>query len=596
MIASLFGSMPGGVQTRPRRRWFCAGVFVGAWLGLLLPAAAVAAGAIDPASLISLQGRIEPRDGGQAEIVVAVEVAAAFHINAHQPDDPFLIPTTLSLSAAKVSFNKPVYPKPKREKFAFAPDKGLLVLSGAFEIRARATPAPSGAVEASLHYQACDATRCLAPATVRLRFPSGKAAVSAFMPADPTDDGGLLARFLDESSLPVALGMILLLGLGLNLTPCVYPLISVTLGYFGAQAGHGHRPWSLAVAYVLGLTLSFALLGTAAALLGSLVGAPLQQPVVVLSLAGVLLALALSSFGVFEIRLPHALVNRLGVASRGFGGAGAMGLTMGVVAAPCIGPVVLGLVLYVGARQDAALGFLLFSVLGLGMGAPYILLAGFAGSLHRLPRAGEWLRWMNHLFGFLLLGMALFFVRHLLPEAVLHWLVPVLIGVAAMYLGFFESSGQTMRGFTTFRRFGGLLALLLAAWLAIPAAPAAKAVLWEPLSLSAVDRVMGQGRPAVVEFSADWCAPCVEMQRSTFVDPAVVAESREVAMLQVDVTASDAAADALLQRFEIAGVPTMLFFDATGREIERLVGFVETSRMLELLRRIRRETDETAGA
>ncbi len=542
---------------------------------------------VDPASLVRLSGRIVPQDDASAEIVVIAEVAAGFHINAHKPLDPFLIPTDLSLAAAGSQFAAPLYPEPARRSFAFAPGKPLLVMDGRIEIRARATPAPAGPVKASLHYQACDETRCLPPTTVHVRFPETRAGL---LPPAIAPAGGLdaqLAGLLREASLPVVLGAIFLLGLGLNLTPCVYPLISVTLGYFGAQAGQRRRPWSLAIAYVLGITASFAVLGTMAALAGALIGAPLQQPVVVAALSGVMVALALSSFGLFELRMPHAIVNRLGIASAGPGGAAAMGLTMGVVAAPCIGPVVLALVVYVGARQETGLGLLLFAVLGLGMGAPYLLLAVVADSLHRLPRAGDWLRWMNRLFGFLLLGMAIFFVRHLLPVAVVQWATAGLVATAAVYLGFLEPSGRTYGSFATLRRFGGLVALPAAVWMVLPVNLPEGAVKWEPLTLAAVDRVIAGGRPAVVEFSADWCLPCVEMERTTFVDPEVVAASGAVAMLQADVTTSDSRTEALLQRFGVAGVPTMLFFDADGREVERVVGFLDARRMTELLRDIR---------
>ena len=551
-------------------------------------AGALAVAPVDPASLVQLSGQIVPRDDASAEIVVTAQVAAGFHINAHEPLDPFLIPTDLSLVAAGSQFAAPLYPKPARRSFAFAPGKSLLVMDGRFEIRARATPAPAGPVKASLHYQACDETRCLAPVTVQIRFPEPRAGLVPAAPAAASSGiDAHLTRLLSDASLPVALGAIFLLGLGLNLTPCVYPLISVTLGYFGAQAGQRKRPWSLAIAYVLGITASFAALGTMASLAGAVIGAPLQQPLVVAALAGVMVALALSSFGLFELRMPHAIVNRLGTASTGPGGAAAMGLTMGVVAAPCIGPVVLALVVYVGARQQTGLGLLLFSVLGLGMGAPYLLLAVVADSLHRLPRAGEWLRWMNRLFGFLLLGMAIFFVRHLLPVTVVQWATAGLLATGAVYLGFLEPSGRTSGTFATLRRFGGLVTLPAAVWMVLPATLPKDAVKWEPLTLAAVDRAIGGGRPAVVEFSAQWCLPCVEMERTTFVDPAVVAEASSVAMLQADVTTSDATTDALLQRFGVAGVPTMLFFDAEGREVERVVGFLDARRMTELLRHIR---------
>jgi len=318
---------------------------------------------------------------------------------------------------------------------------------------------------------------------------------------------------------------------------------------------------------------------------GGLFGAPLQQPAVLIALSGLLVALALSSFGLYEIRPPHALVNRFGVASTGGGGAFLMGLTMGLVAAPCIGPVVLGLLLYVGSERSMAKGFALFFTMGLGMGLPYVALASAAGSLSLLPRAGEWLRWMNRFFGVLLLGMALYFVSPLLSGEALSILVPVYVGLAGLYLGFLEPSARSLRGFTLGRRAVGACAVVAAMWLAIPGGASTDGIRWEPLSLGALDRAVAARRPALVEFGADWCLPCVEMEHSTFVDPGVTNAVRSFSTLQADVTETNSVNDYLLSQFQVVGVPTIIVYDASGREVERSVGFVDAQRLVAMLRR-----------
>ena len=385
-----------------------------------------------------------------------------------------------------------------------------------------------------------------------------------------------------------------MLGLALNLTPCVYPLISVTLGYFGSQPERRAPIWPLAGAYVLGITFSFAVLGVTASLAGGLFGSPLQHPAVLIGLSGLLFALALASFGLYEIRPPHALVNRFGAASTGLGGALLMGLTMGLVAAPCIGPVVLGLLLYVGSERDVLKGFLLFFSMGLGMGLPYVLLASAAGSLALLPRAGEWLRWMNRFFGVLLLGMALYFVSPLLDGAFLEVLVPIFVAAAGVYLGFLEPSARALRGFTLGRKAFGTATVLIATWLALPGGAASEGIRWEPLSLGALDRAIASRRPALVEFGADWCLPCLEMERSTFVDPEVTRVAQSFTTLQADVTASSPANDALLERFQVVGVPTLIVYDSTGREVERVVGYVDGTRLSAMLARAREDVPPPA--
>lgn len=532
-------------------------------------------------TVVQLGGHVEKASGGGAMVRAIVKIAKGFHINAHEPDEPFLIPTVLELRSEEITFDEPNYPEPLSLTFPFSPDKPMLVYEGTIEIVAHASNVPTGPVYAKLRYQACDDERCLAPASAQAilgeRSPDAAAALEGVRPAASTGTGGegsWLLEWLRGASLLSALGMTLVLGLGLNLTPCVYPLLSVTLGFFGQQAGGGRRPWRLAIAYVVGITLSFAALGVSASLAGGLFGAPLQQPAVLIGLAILLVALALSSFGFYEIRAPTALMQRFGGSSSGLGGALTMGLTMGIVAAPCIGPVVLGLLVYVGSERDALKGFALFSSMGLGMGFPYIFLATAAGSIDRLPRSGEWLAWMNRLFGVVLLAMAAYFVAPLLGSGFLLAFPPLFLAAAALYLGFLEPSGKGMPGFYRARRIGGVLVLGFALWLGASNAMLGPSVRWEPLTTGSLDQALRAQRPAVVEFSAQWCLPCVEMENSTFVDPEVVRSTEGISMLKADVTASSDANERLLEQFGVLGVPTIIFYDAEGREIDRLVGFV----------------------
>jgi thioredoxin:protein disulfide reductase len=575
---------------------------VGRCVGLLIAALAAAAIFLVPraraSAVLELSGRIEPAGDGASRVVASVAVKPGFHINAHRPNEEFLIPTALSLQSESIAFDEPAYPEPQSKTFSFNGDKPLLVYDGTFEITAVARPVPAGPVQLTLRYQACDDERCLPPATAR-----ATARIDESAAAGPGSAGGgrepgleiardrdasLLTRWLTGASLPAALLVTLLLGLTLNLTPCVYPLVSVTIGYFGSQTsdrGTGALP--LACAYVLGITLTFAALGVSAALFGGLFGAPLQHPAVLIGLAVVMAVLAGASFGLYEIRAPAALVNRLGGASTGVGGAFLMGLTMGVVAAPCIGPVILGLLVYVGTQRDAVLGFLLFFALGLGMGLPYVLLASAAGAIRRLPRSGEWLAWVNRLFGTLLLGMALYFLSPLLSDTALRIAVPLYLAAAGLYLGFLERSARSMRWFGLGRRAFGVLAVLLAVWVALPSAQAREGVRWQPLSPDALAQARQAGRPSIVEFGADWCLPCVEMKRTTFVDPEVAREAERFATFLADVTESSPRNDELLARFRVVGVPTIIFYDAGGAEVDRFVGYVAADEFLRAMRRVR---------
>jgi thiol:disulfide interchange protein DsbD len=374
-----------------------------------------------------------------------------------------------------------------------------------------------------------------------------------------------------------------LLGMALNLTPCVYPLISVTVAFFGGTTGHERGAGLRAVVYVAGICLTFTALGALAALTGSLFGAALQQPAVLLGIAGLMVALALSNFGLYQLRLPTGLVQRASRTGEGAVGAFVMGLTMGVIAAPCIGPIVVALLLYVGARQSIAEGLALFFALGLGLGLPYLALALLAEKMRRLPRSGAWLEWMEWLFGFLLFGLALHFVTPLLSANVVAGAWTTLLVVAGLVLGF--AGAVRSPAVRVARATAGVLVVIAGLSLLLPRdAPAS--IDWTAFSDDALRQARADGRPVLIDFQATWCLPCREMEHTTFRDPSVVEAARSFATLKADVTEQDDGTSELMTRFNVPGVPTYVLLDATGEERRRFVGFVAAPAFREALHEI----------
>ena len=207
-------------------------------------------------------------------------------------------------------------------------------------------------------------------------------------------------------------------GLALNLTPCVYPLIPITVSYFGGRSGQGRGKLAVhGLLYLGGLSVTNSVLGLVAALTGSLMGAALQNPIVLVVVAGVLVFFATSLFGFWELQLPQSLTSAASKSYAGYFGTLFMGLTLGVVAAPCLGPFVLGLLTWVASMGSPWLGFLIFFTLSLGLGVPLFFLAMFSGSLEKLPGSGEWMLWVRKLMGWVLVGMAAYFVKPLLPSS-----------------------------------------------------------------------------------------------------------------------------------------------------------------------------------
>jgi thiol:disulfide interchange protein DsbD len=408
--------------------------------------------------------------------------------------------------------------------------------------------------------------------------------------ASPFGDKGLLLTFL----------LVFLGGLALNLTPCIYPLIPITISYFGGQAeGKKGGTVAHAVIYVIGMAVTYSVLGVIAAFTGSLFGVALQYPLVLAGIALVMVALALSMFNVYELRVPAVLNKFAGGSQKGYFGTFFMGLTVGIIAAPCIGPFVLGLLTYVGNRGNVLLGFSLFFVLALGLGVPFLLLGIFSGSINKIPRSGAWMVWVRTIFGFILLGMAVYFLKTLFPNALLYDLALALIMLlAGIYMAWIEPTKSAGKVFPFFRNVVGVicfgLALATAAGgirgyldeqvnarvqgLAAAGGTAAKteAIAWMPYSEERLAAAARDGKTVFIDFFTDWCIACKEMDRDTFSRPEVVAASRAFVMLRSNLTTDkDPVIKELYRRYQVRGVPTYVIIGPDGKEIAplRLVGF-----------------------
>ena len=554
---------------------------------VVTPAAVAAAG--DPK--LDTEWRVLSRpigERGRTTVSLVVTLEPGWHVNAHEPGRKYLIPTTLEVDPPPQSTVVAVrYPEPVSRTLPFAGDQPLALYEGTFAIEVDLDGPAEGPLSGRLRYQACSDERCLPPRVATATLPLGSetaAQAHSERAATARDAESPFEAWMRNLGLAGTLALAALFGLGLNLTPCVYPMISITIAYFGGQSSDSPRRVAvLASAYVLGIALTFSALGVAAALSGGLFGAALQRPLVLVGLAGVLIALAASNFGLYQFRMPAFLSQRAGKASTGVVGALAMGLTMGVVAAPCVGPIIVALLLFVAARQDAVLGFMLFFALALGMGLPYLVLAMAAGSIKRLPRSGEWLVWVEHLFGFVLLGLAIYFLRPVIGERAATIATAALTGVAGVYLGFLDPAAASLASFRRFRRIAAMVAIAAAVWIAVPHG-ARSTIAWQPFTPDALAAASNAGKPAIVDFTASWCLPCRENDTHTFTDAQVGAEAGRFVMLRADVSQMSRETEEWMSRYGIVGVPTILFYGPEGREQSRVVGFVEPERFLVLMR------------
>ena len=434
------------------------------------------------------------------------------------------------------------------------------------------------------------------------------------VPAGGGDESSRIASVLKNAGFWTILAFFFVAGLGLSLTPCVFPMIPILSGII---VGHGHhvsrgRSFALSIAYVLGMAVTYALAGVAAGFTGTLLSTALQNPWVLGSFALVFVALSFSMFGFYELQLPTALQSKLTEeAGHLQGGRGIGVFTMGALSAlivgPCVAAPLAGALLYIGQTHDAVLGGAALFVMGIGMGAPLLAVGLSAGTL--LPKSGPWMEAVKKAFGVILLGTAIWLVSPVIPVTVQILAWAMLLIIPAIYMHALDSLPPHARGWHRFWKGIGVVMLVTGAAMLVGAlsgakdplqplsgmrsggvvAAEAKALPFERIkSVAELDaRVKAAGRPVMLDFYADWCVSCKELERYTFADARVQAKLSGWTLLQADVTANSDDDKALLQRFKLYGPPGIIFFNAQGKEIDgqRVIGFQNAEEFLKSLNR-----------
>jgi len=545
------------------------------------------------------QSHSKIKSGENLYLILKVKIDPEWHINSNKPNEDFLIPSDVSIiSNDGFLLSQKIFPKAKELKFDFS-DVPVSVFENEFEIPL-VVRVPDNLnegnykFEVEFSYQACNNQTCLPPDKDKVPVEIGVVKNSSdeiknsdfnFAAFEKKEvDESKQSSLFDEGNLLFSFLLVFLGGLALNLTPCVYPLIPITLGYFGGQSeSKTSRLFALALVYVTGMAITYSVIGVITALSGSLFGSLLQNPFVLIGIALVLIALSLSMFGLYEFQLPASWMAKFGEARSGYFGALFMGLTMGIVAAPCIGPFVVGLLTFVGAKGDPVFGFLIFFVLALGLGFPYIFLAVFSGKIKSLPRSGEWMIAVKKIFGFVLIGMAIYFLLPLLPESFRGYILPSFMILSSVYLLIFDKTGCNIKTFALIKN--GLLVLiaLIGLWLLIPSEK--ESVQWEKVNVEQIK--LGDGQPVVIDFYADWCIPCKELDAITFTDKNVIEESKRFRRYKVNLTSTGSEETQLaMKKYSIVGVPTVILIDSKGNEVKRITSFVNPEEFLKMLKEV----------
>lgn len=549
------------------------------------------------------------------KIALRISIGEKYHINSYKVEDPTLIKTSVTGNSDKFKLLNTYFPKDKKLKFEFSENE-INVYEKDITVGITFLPVSeieNGSYELPLkfNYQACDDKVCYPPKTLNenltividknvksaseintgifknINFTSpttdiekteipNSALKENIRTESPENDEDQIGNLIQEKGWAAALIFIFLGGLALNLTPCVYPLIPITVSYFGAQ-GSGSKSQSIlmGIFYSLGMSVTYSALGVFAALTGSLLGTALQNPIVIIVIALVMFALGTSMFGLFDIKVPQSLA-MIGNKNRsGYFGSLLMGLTVGFIAAPCIGPFVLSLLVFVGKLGNPLTGFLLFFILSMGLGLPYIFLSASSSSISKLPRSGEWMEGVKIIFGLILFGMALNTLSPLIPKDIFNVLLPVYVILSGAYLILIDKKGMSSVVYTKIKNLIAVIAIVLGTLMLKPAENN-ESVNWKMLaSVESIDNsIKSENKPVMIDFYADWCAQCKELDEYTYTNSEIIELSKSLNTIKVDLTKENVS---ITDKYGIKGLPVVIFLDQSGKEYKdlRVTGFLK---------------------
>ncbi len=540
---------------------------------------------------------------GNGKAIVEVSLSEGYHVTA--PGDGLFSVTTDSVQ--DVVFSAPKYPEGVPDKFGKV-YKGLVRV----EIPLKVLPDASAGertISAVVTIQQCGETQgvCFPPEDIRteakLTVSDSTESVTPAQGEEKKDIAGRVADALEKGSW-TALLLVFLGGLLTSFTPCVYPMIPITMAVIGAQAAGGRR-WSgfiLSLFYVFGISLTFASLGMIAAKTGSLFGSFMNHPVVTVFIAALFLAMGLSMLGAFTMQMPPSVASKLrGKKKRGFLGAFLTGIVSGLIVSPCISPLLVVILAWVAKKGSLLMGFGLLFSFAWGLGVLFVLIGTFSGALKALPKSGLWMELIERGFGILLVTLAVVFVKPILSPFVYACLWAVYLVVLGTFLGAFTATEKTDPPRSKLLKAIAVLLVLLGAGVLFNAITGTRADS-APASGSgtAVKTIAGPewldsedpafvlakylGVPVLVDFAADWCAACHELDEKTWPDATVLAALKSYVPLRLDMTRNTEAVKALQKKYRIVGMPTVIALSADGKELGRFTGFkppAETVKFLE---------------
>lgn len=578
--------------------------------------------------------------GKTYDAATVVKVAPDWHINSSQPRENWLIAahlavdTTPELTPSGIAY-------PPAGEVVLAGDK-MSVYRDSVAIRfkvAIAADAKPGDYTLPVHftYQPCNDKECRAPETIDADLVvtvgdegaplySETFATLSSEPAKPVGTTEAAAGMQDNDlqrliskhgfwGYILALGLAFITGVLLSFSPCTYPMIPITVSIFAGQDRSFGRGFVLSLFYVGSMAVMYGIMGLIVSLVGGVFGAWLASTPVVIGIAVVFVIFSLSMFGLYELQVPSALRQKLGTKASGGGVIGSivLGVVAALVVSPCVGPFVAGILLYVATSGSPVLGFFVLFVFALGLGTLYVIIATFSSAIKGLPGAGGWMESIRKFFGFVLLLMAVYFLRTIIPPSV----TAAVTGLIMLAFGVFGGGLDRLTSDTPFfprlKKFLGVISLLIGTYLFVgtllsqglilppashwlPATGTAvtatnsEGIAWETDLEAGLERAKREGKPILIDTWATWCANCRVLEKKTFGHPGVIREAELFVPIrvQLETSGSDEAKD-FMTRFNMKqySLPTVLLLDANGNVKRILQGVVEPEKMISEMRRAR---------
>ena len=556
--------------------------------------------------------KVQP--GSQFQIAVVIEIAEGWHVNANPAGEGLIATEVLLPNLPDVTFGEVVYPTGDVLDIAsigVAPVYHDTITIGIQADLLQNAPIQPMTLALQLQYQACNDEQCLLPETLPVNIPLDVVSIEdtvqrineaifatvAFGEPPNTNGEGSLARALSGGQVWLAFLLVFAGGILTSLTPCVYPLIPITVSIFGANESASFlKSLLLSIVYVLGIVVTYSILGVAVASTGAVFGQIMANPWVVGFISLILVTLGLSMFGVFEIRLPYAVQNRLNtVGGTGFTGAFAMGTVAGVIAAPCTGPALAVVLTYIATTGSLFLGFWLMFIYALGMGLLFIGIGTFSGLLSALPRSGGWMYVMENIFGIAIITMALYFLKDVftplqdfLQNSLPFFAIAGSFVLVGLWLSKLTQRFSGIPRLTQLRKACGILLAVLGAYMFVGGIqqPAGPQLNWVYDETAGLETAKQEGKLVMLDFYASWCAACKELDHETYANPAVAAKLADYVNVKLDFTRSSETTKVLTEKYQIPGLPVVIFMDSQGNILKRISGFVDAKKMLNILEEI----------